>query len=86
MKDGRERKDKEIEAINKRAREFDERRENFGHALKATKYVFKTKNQELDQAIHKIQELNKTVEKTLEMKREARLISEIRTRELENTI
>ncbi|XP_050902754.1 uncharacterized protein LOC127115200 [Lathyrus oleraceus] len=86
MKNDRERKDKELEATNKRARESDERREKFGHALKGTKYVLKTKNQELDQAIHKIQELNKTVERTLEMKREARSIYEICTREFENTI
>lgn len=48
--------------------------------------MFKTKNQKLDQAIHKIQELNKIVERTLEMERETRLISEIHTRELEKTI
>ena len=47
--------------------------------------MFKTKNEELDQAVLHIQKLNKTMELTLEMKREARLISEIRTRELENT-
>lgn len=34
MKDDRERKDKELEATNKRTRESDERREKFGHALK----------------------------------------------------
>lgn len=84
--DDQQNKDKKLEASNKRAKESNERREKFGHALKGTKYVFKTKNQELDQVALKIQELNKTVERTLEMKRETRLISEIRTHELENTI
>lgn len=86
LKDDQQKKYKEIEATNKRARESGERRENFGHALKGTESVFKTKNQEFDQVIHKIQELNTIVERILDMKREARLISKIRTRELENTI
>ncbi|XP_050876943.1 uncharacterized protein LOC127080673 [Lathyrus oleraceus] len=73
-------------ASNKRARESDEMGEEFGQALKGTKSVFKTKNEELDRAVLKIQQLNKTLELTLEMKREAHLISEIHTYELENTI
>ena len=85
-KDDRQRKDKELKATKKMDRESDEIREKFGYALKGTKSVFKTKNEELDQTIHKIQEMNTTMEITLKMKREARLISEIRTRELENTI
>lgn len=40
----------------------------------------------MDRALLRIQKLNKTLELTLEMKREARLISEICIRELENTI
>lgn len=48
--------------------------------------MLRTKNQELDQFVLKIQDLSKTVERTLETKREAKLISEIRTRELDNTI
>ncbi|KAI5417924.1 hypothetical protein KIW84_042523 [Lathyrus oleraceus] len=44
------------------------------------------REEELDRALLRIQKLNKILELTLEMKREARLISEIRTRELENTI
>ena len=48
LKDDQQKKDKDLEAFNKRARDFDERREKFGHVFKVTKYVFKTKNKELD--------------------------------------
>lgn len=86
LKDSQQNKGKELEASNKRAREFDEMGEEFGQALKGTKSVFKTKNEELDRAVLKIQQLNKTLELTPEMKRETHLISEIHTYELENTI
>ncbi|XP_050890237.1 uncharacterized protein LOC127095610, partial [Lathyrus oleraceus] len=86
LKDDQQKKDKELEVSNKRARESEARREKFGQALFSTKSVFKSKEEELDRALLRIQKLNKTLELTLEMKREARLISEIRTRELENTI
>ncbi|XP_050878259.1 uncharacterized protein LOC127082076, partial [Lathyrus oleraceus] len=86
LKDDQQKKDKELEVSNKRARESEARREKFGQALYSTKSVFKSKEEELDRALLRIQKLNKTLELTLEMKREARLISEIRTRELENTI
>lgn len=48
LKDNQQKKDKDLESSNKRARDFDGRREKFGHAFKGTKYVFKTKNKELD--------------------------------------
>ncbi|XP_050895482.1 uncharacterized protein LOC127102110 [Lathyrus oleraceus] len=86
LKDGQQKKDKELEISNKRARESEARREKFGQALYNTRFVFKSKEEELDRALLRIQKLNKTLELTLEIKREARLISEIRTRELENTI
>ncbi|XP_050897035.1 protein MAIN-LIKE 1 [Lathyrus oleraceus] len=86
LKDDQQKKDKELEISNKRARESEARREKFGQALYSTKSVFKSKEEELDRALLRIQKLNKILEPTLEMKREARLISEIRTRELENTI
>lgn len=86
MEDDRQNKDKELEANNKRARESDEKSEQFGHYLKGTKFVFKTKNQELDQAKYKIQDLNKMVDRVLEIKREARLISKIHVRELKDAL
>ncbi|XP_050883714.1 uncharacterized protein LOC127086928 [Lathyrus oleraceus] len=86
LKDGQQKKDKELEISNKRATESEAMREKFGQALYNTKSVFKSKEEELDRASLRIQKLNKTLKLTLEMKREARITSEIRTCELENTI
>ncbi|XP_050887708.1 uncharacterized protein LOC127092861 [Lathyrus oleraceus] len=86
LKDGQQKKDKKLEISNKRDRESEARKEKFGQALYSTKSVFKTKEEELDKAVLRIQKLNKTLGLTLEMKREAQLISEIRTHELQNTI
>jgi chromosome segregation ATPase len=57
LKDGQQKKDKELKISNKRARESEARREKFRQALYNTKSVFKTKEEELDKVVLRIQKL-----------------------------
>ncbi|XP_050877118.1 uncharacterized protein LOC127080871 [Lathyrus oleraceus] len=73
LKDERQEKDRDLEAINKRARTLEDKKDELDDILIGKKSVFKTKNEELKKAHLKIQELDKLLERSLVEKREVRL-------------
>ncbi|XP_050889582.1 uncharacterized protein LOC127094852 [Lathyrus oleraceus] len=86
LKDERQEKDRDLEASNKRARTFEDKKDELDDILIGTKFMFKTKNEELKKAHLKIQELDKMLERSLMEKREARLDYEAQIRELRDTL
>lgn len=86
MKDERQEKNRDLEASNKRARTFEERKDELDDILISTKFAFKPKNEELKKAHLKIQELDKMLERSLVEKREVGLDYEAQIRELRDTL
>ncbi|XP_050876877.1 uncharacterized protein LOC127080605 [Lathyrus oleraceus] len=86
LKDERKEKDRDLEASNKRARTFEDKKDELDDILIGTKPVFKTKNEELKKAHLKIQELDKMLERSLVEKREARIDYESQICELRDTL
>lgn len=84
LKDDHREKDREIEPSKKRARTFEDKKDELDDILIGTKFVFKTKNEELKKSSYKIQEFDRLLERSLEDKNEVKLDFEAQIHKLKD--